>query len=196
MSQALQDGPLPSKNASAGWRDDPIGQAFGFRNFPEERAKPTHTPRASPPSLSYPPPPLPLPHPIHTMVSTKAEAEALTIEELTTELKSRGLPSEGLKVSHAPTSALDFVFCANGVAPFSVSNKAQHVPAEQQRNNTPTRTRVIGAEMSRRLMGSIVFVGAGERAWIHVPPSLSFPLPSLAASFCIRKITKSSGGEF
>lgn len=32
------------------------------------------------------------------MVSTKAEAEALSVEELKTELTSRGLPTEGLKV--------------------------------------------------------------------------------------------------
>lgn len=41
----------------------------------------------------------PLLHPTHTMVSTKSEAEALSMEELTTELKSRGLQTEGLKVS-------------------------------------------------------------------------------------------------
>lgn len=62
-----------------------------------------------PPQPSSPPPPPPLSPPqlfsssfhlqLDTMVSTKAEAEALSVEELTTELTSRGLPTEGLKVS-------------------------------------------------------------------------------------------------
>lgn len=37
------------------------------------------------------------------MVSTKAEAEALSVEELKTELTSRGLPTEGLKVGALST---------------------------------------------------------------------------------------------
>lgn len=36
-------------------------------------------------------------------ITTKAEAEALTVEELKTELTGRGLPTEGLKVKTAFT---------------------------------------------------------------------------------------------
>lgn len=64
------------------------------------RHTPTHSSHLHPLSLlPFPSRLVYLSKPINTMVSTKAEAEALSLEELTTELTSRGLPTEGLKVS-------------------------------------------------------------------------------------------------
>lgn len=56
-------------------------------------------------------------------ITTKAEAEALTVEELKTELTSRGLPTEGLKVK----IAFNFFGSRDGVmlANFSVVRRCR-----------------------------------------------------------------------
>lgn len=41
-------------------------------------------------------------------VTNKAEAEALSVEELKTELESRGLPTEGLKVGLSALRIVSF----------------------------------------------------------------------------------------
>lgn len=102
----------------------------------------THSQHTQPPSLSLPlsspPQLLHLSKPINTMVSTKAEAEALSMEELTTELTSRGLPTEGLKVSLPPCSVVVFLWSCIFLGGEVVIALSLPPDSKPKHNNTPT----------------------------------------------------------
>lgn len=103
------------------------------------------------------------------MVSTKAEAEALSMEELTTELTSRGLPTEGLKVS-PPLFCLRDFFGAGFLGSFGrggrrdrsfsrFKTKPKHTPTHQpaalaSSHSLPSKA----SEAVVRAVGSVVGV--------------------------------------
>ncbi|CAM9627007.1 unnamed protein product [Scytosiphon promiscuus] len=69
------------------------------------------------------------------MVSTKAEAEALTVEELTTELTSRGIPTEGLK----QPAMLETLLKHLDTAASATTNGSAEAPAAEKTAEEPKK---------------------------------------------------------